>query len=463
MFSKVTIAAISTAYGTSGVGIIRISGDDALNIVDTIFRSKKGIKIKDKKTYSITYGHIFDENGITLDEVIILKMLAPHSYTGEDVVEIQCHGGVIVLNTILEVVLNRGAILAEPGEFSKRAFLNGKIDLSQAEAIIDLINAKTKTAMRVASNNLNGMLKYKIDECKKIFIEILADIEADIDFPEEDIERLNNKEILVMIDDLNSKILKLLDTFKNGRIVREGLKTVLIGNTNVGKSSLLNTLLNTNRSIVTDIHGTTRDLIEEYYNMGGIPLILTDTAGIRETDDIVEKIGVEKTKEAIKNADLIIYIFDVMKGICEEDISNLNSLDKSKVIVLANKLDLLNTNSSIKKEEINKRLDDYRVLFISATKKIGISELEYEIKDMFFDGKVEINDEATISNIRQKVALEKAHQSLQSASLSISKGLPLNVISIDITNALVNLQEITGEALDENIIDKIFSKFCLGK
>ena len=460
-----TIAAIATAYGAAGIGIIRISGPDAALIADQVFFSKKGHKLKGQETYRVSYGLIKDEKGQAIDEALALNMWAPHSFTGEDVVEIQCHGGAVVLKKVLDLVLAAGARLAEPGEFSKRAFLNGRLDLSQAEAIMDLVNAKTETALTAAANTLQGLLAREIRQCRQELLEVIAYLEADIDFPEEDFERLHQGEILTRLEKIRERIQQLLQTFSSGRIVREGLKTVLIGKPNVGKSSLLNTILKTQRAIVTDVPGTTRDTIEEYYNLGGIPLVLIDTAGIRQTEDVVEKIGVEKTKDVNKEADLLLYLLDSTTGLTGEDREYLKELPKEKTMILANKVDLLAGGENAEKyeEDLARQLRGYRLLFISATEQLGIEELEKAIKDQFFVHGWENKDQAFLTNIRHKRALDQALKALESGRQGVLEGTPSDLVSVDLQNCLEYLGEITGETLDEEIIDQIFARFCLGK
>lgn len=460
-----TIAAISTAYGPAGIGIIRISGFLAAQIADKVFRSKKGIKLQEQDTYRVAYGYIIDKDGSILDEALALTMWAPHSFTGENIVELQCHGGIIALKKALDLLLAEGARLADPGEFSKRAFLNGRLDLSQAEAIMDVINAKTETGLKAAANNLQGFLAQEIKQCRQEILEVIAYLEADIDFPEEDIERLNQTEIQARLYKTGEKIRRILQTFQEGRIVREGLKTVLIGKPNVGKSSLLNTILQAKRAIVTDIPGTTRDTIEEYYNLGGIPLVLVDTAGIRYTEDTVEKMGVEKTREVSKEADLLLYLLDLTTGITAEDEEFLQELPREKVIILVNKIDLWPNEKTGREQEqqLRQRLTGFRVLFVSATEKIGINDLEKEIKELFFTQGLEIKNEAFLTNIRHKRALDTALEALESARQGVLAGTPSDFISIDLQNSLASLGEITGETMDDEIINRIFAQFCLGK
>lgn len=456
-----TIAAITTVLGASSVGIIRISGDEAIAIGDKVFRSKRGIALKKRASYSITYGNIIDENGRTVDESLALTMRSPHSFTGEDVVELQCHGGAVVLRKVLELALRAGARLAEPGEFSKRAFLHGRIDLSQAEAIMDMINAKTEKAVMAAANHLEGTVKIEIAAIKEKIIELMAYLEADIDFPEEDITRLTQEEIHERINEIIILIEQLLDSFKGGKIIREGLKTILIGRPNVGKSSILNAMLKEKRSIVTDVPGTTRDIIEEYYNLGGIPLVLVDTAGIRETKDIVEKMGVEKTKEEIEKADLILYVVDITDEITTEDTDFIANLPHGKIIVLVNKHDLLKEKEQ--EQRITEIMSAYKTIFVSAKEGYGLKELEAAILELYFDQGIEITDKTLLTNVRHKDALQKARDAAVGALDSVDKHMPSDFIAIDLRQAWINLGEISGETLEENIIEQIFSRFCLGK
>jgi len=458
-----TIAAISTAYGPAGVGIIRISGDEAALLADQVFKSKRGVKIAEQETARIIYGYIREQDGRLVDEALALTMWSPHSFTGEDVVELQCHGGIVVLQKVLEMVLKAGARLAEPGEFSKRAFLNGRLDLAQAEAIMEMINAKTETGVSAAANHLQGVLSQEVGKCRQAILEISAYLEADLDFPEEDLVRLSKEEISSRLTEVAQKISKILQSFTEGRIIREGLKVALIGKPNVGKSSLLNTLLKTKRAIVTDVPGTTRDTIEEYYNLGGIPLLLIDTAGIRESEDIVEKLGVQKTKEIVEQADLIVYILDLSLGITPEDQVFLEKIAAEKVLILGNKIDLMTEEEREIERKIKEKLAGYRVLLISATEKIGIQELEEEIKNIFFTEGREIKDEVLLTNVRHKTALEQAQEAIASAQHSIGEGMPSDFVALDLKTVLDFLGEITGETVDEEIINQIFSQFCLGK
>lgn len=460
-----TIAAISTAYGPAGVGIIRISGDNAANVVDRVFKSKSGVSLKDQATYRITYGYIYDQDARLVDEALALTMWAPSSFTGEDVVELQCHGGIVVLKKVLALVLMAGARLAEPGEFSKRAFLNGRLDLSQAEAIMEMVTAKTEAGVNSAVNQLQGALSQEVNGYRQEILRILAYLEADLDYPEEDFSRLSNEEISICLAEIAQKLNKLLQSFAKGRIMREGLKVALIGKPNVGKSSLLNAILKTKRAIVTDIPGTTRDTIEEYYNLGGIPLLLIDTAGIRESQDLVEQMGVQKTKEIVEQADLVLYIFDLKMGITPEDREFLRKIPSEKVLILVNKIDLKSKTEEENSLErkIKEGLPAYRVLPISATEQIGLQELEEEIKSIFFSEGLEIKNETLLSNIRHKTALDKALQALMGALSGFRKGTSLDLMTIDLKSVLDYLGEVTGQTVDEEVLEQIFAQFCLGK
>jgi tRNA modification GTPase len=456
-----TIAAIATAIGASSIGIIRISGNDAGKIANKVFRAKSGVSLLERPSYSISYGSAIDENNNMLDEVLALTMWAPHSFTGEDVVEIQCHGGTIVLRSILELILRTGARLADPGEFSKRAFLNGKLDLSQAEAIMDIINAKTETALYAAANNIQGDIKKEITDIRMNILRLIAYLEADIDFPEEDINRLTDQEVYEQLQQIEEDIKILIETFKSGRILREGLKTVLIGRPNVGKSSIMNAFLKEKRAIVTDIPGTTRDVIEEYYNIKGMPLILVDTAGLRDTDDIIEKLGVERTKDELEKADLILYVFAITELQSEADLLQLEDIPKDKLIVLINKHDLLKDREH--EEKILRILSGYKVVLLSATENYGIEELKETIIKQYDVHGMEINKKPLITNTRHKDALLKGQQAIRGAKNSVNDKMPSDFISIDLRQALLSLGEISGETLEEDIVEQIFSQFCLGK
>lgn len=456
-----TIAAIATAPAPAGVGIIRISGGGAVEIADRVFAGKRNVKLKDRAAFTVSYGHILDRKGRTFDEALALVMRQPHSYTGEDVIELQCHGGSVVLQQVLELVLQAGARMAEPGEFSKRAFLNGRLDLSQAEAIMDLITSKTGAAAQTAMGNLQGNISERVRTIAGGIMEVMAYLEADIDFPEEDFLRLNEQEVAERLSRLEADMETLLRTYQGGRIMREGLKTVLAGRPNAGKSSLLNTILQEERAIVTDIPGTTRDTIEEYYNLGGIPLLLIDTAGIRETSDKIEKIGVARTRELVAAADIVLYVIDIMEGVQADDLAFLRGLPSQKVLVLFNKIDIKGMEQ--KEADCREKLADYQVLFISALESTGIAELEKAIARKFFaQGELDTR-QAILTNVRQKDKIEKALAAVTNAREALQNGVPADLADIDLKQALLYLGEVTGETVSEDIIDEIFARFCLGK
>lgn len=461
MASEDTIAAIITAYGHSSVGAVRISGTAAARIADSIFQAGSKELLCRRPTHTVTYGWVVDGKDNKLDEALALTMWAPRSFTGEDVVELQCHGGTIVLRRVLEMALEAGARMAEPGEFSKRAFLNGKMDLSQAEAIVDIIYAKTEAGVRAAANNLQGNVARSVNEIREKMMEIIAYLEAEIDFPEEDFDRMTAAELEQGIEQVGTAIDRILETYRSGRIMREGLKTVLAGRPNVGKSTLLNALLGEKRAIVTDVPGTTRDLIEEYYNLGGIPLVLTDTAGIRAPEDLVEKLGLEKTQEAIEQADLILYIVDISAQLSAEDLEYIKKLPQGKLLVVINKVDLLEGDDG--DGQVADKLEGYRVAFVSAKEGTGLKELGEEIAAIFFSEGLEISEQPFLSNTRHKDALNKARQAVSAAGESIGRQVPADLISIDLRQAWLSLGEVTGDTLGDDIIDQIFSRFCLGK
>ncbi|WP_032123306.1 tRNA uridine-5-carboxymethylaminomethyl(34) synthesis GTPase MnmE [Clostridium amazonitimonense] len=452
-----TIAAIATALGESGISIIRVSGEKALSIVSSIFKGKNGRNLDDIRPYSMRYGHVIDKlNGEIIDEVLISYMKGPRSFTAEDSVEINCHGGIMPTNKVLEEVIKAGARLAEPGEFTKRAFLNGRIDLSQAEAVIDLIRAKTDLAMKSALMQSDGRISREIRDIRHELLGVIAHIEATVDFPEEDLEEITSDRVQNNLNDIINKIQSLLDTANEGRIIREGLSMVIIGKPNVGKSSLLNSILMEQRAIVTDIPGTTRDVIEEYINLEGIPLKLVDTAGIRETDDLVEKIGVERSKEKINEADLVVLMLDLSRKLDDEDKEILDYIKDKKYIVLLNKLDLE------RKLEDNVFEGMENIIEVSAKTGEGIEILKKKIKDLFFKGEIKPT-EVMITNSRHKEALYRAKERCLAALNTLNSGISIDLASIDVRSAWMNLGEITGETLEEDIIDKIFSEFCLGK
>lgn len=454
-----TIAAIATSLGEGGIAIIRVSGKDALKITGSIFRGKNGRAINDIKSYTMRYGHIIDkETDEVLDEVVISFMRGPKSFTAEDTVEINCHGGVIATNRILEEVIKSGARLAEPGEFTKRAFLNGRIDLSQAEAVIDIIRAKTELSMKSALAQSEGRISREIKAIRHSLLGIIAHIEATVDFPEEDLEETTSEITAVQLKNVIERIEKLLTSADEGKILREGLDTVIVGKPNVGKSSLLNALLMEKRAIVTDIPGTTRDVIEEFINIDGVPVKIIDTAGIRETEDIVEKIGVEKSREKINEADLIILMLDASRELDNEDLEIIDYIKDRKYIVLLNKSDIGN---KINKNDISELNSDF-VIEVSAKTGEGLDKLKNSIKHLFFKGEVTSKD-TIITNLRHKEALIKAKESCKAALAALKNTMAIDLASIDARSAWMSLGEITGETLEEDIIDKIFSEFCIGK
>ena len=454
-----TIAAIATAMSPSGIGIIRISGDDSLNIIDKIFNSKSGnIKISDCKSHTIHYGYIYDGEE-EIDEVIVLFMKAPNTYTREDTIEIDCHGGVFVMKRILETVIKYGARPAEPGEFTKRAFLNGRIDLSQAESVIDVINSKNDFALKSSLSQLNGAVLNNIKKIREAVIHEIAFIESALDDPEHVSLDGYQEKLADIVSQKIDEIQKLLDSSDNGQILKEGINTVILGKPNAGKSSLLNALVGKNRAIVTDIAGTTRDVLEEQINLNGIILNLIDTAGIRDTSDIIEQIGVEKAKEYADNADLIIYVIDSSTELDKNDFAIMEFLKDKKAIVLLNKNDL----EVLTSKEIVEKYVDKSIISVSAKENVGIDELVDKVKELFFKGEVSFNDEVYITNIRQKNLLQNSLDSLELVINSINDGMPEDFYSIDLMNAYQSLGLIIGESVEDDLVEEIFSKFCMGK
>ena len=454
-----TIAAIATAMSPSGIGIIRISGDDSLNIIDKIFNSKSGNKkISDCKSHTIHYGYIYDGEE-EIDEVIVLFMKAPNTYTREDTIEIDCHGGVFVMKRILETVIKYGARPAEPGEFTKRAFLNGRIDLSQAESVIDVINSKNDFALKISLSQLNGAVLNNIKKIREAVIHEIAFIESALDDPEHVSLDGYQEKLADIVSQKIDEIQKLLDSSDNGQILKEGINTVILGKPNAGKSSLLNALVGKNRAIVTDIAGTTRDVLEEQINLNGIILNLIDTAGIRDTSDIIEQIGVEKAKEYADNADLIIYVIDSSTELDKNDFAIMEFLKDKKAIVLLNKNDL----EVLTSKEIVEKYVDKSIISVSAKENVGIDELVDKVKELFFKGEVSFNDEVYITNIRQKNLLQNSLDSLELVINSINDGMPEDFYSIDLMNAYQSLGLIIGESVEEDLVEEIFSKFCMGK
>lgn len=454
-----TIAAISTAPGVGGIGIIRLSGEETFNIIEKIFVPKN--KSKEIKGYTIKYGNIINpKTNEILDEVLVSYFIKPHSYTMENMCEINSHGGNIVMQNILEVCLANGAELAEPGEFTKRAFLNGRIDLSQAESIIDIINSKTKKESKASLKQLEGFLSKKIKNIRKEIMDVMVDIEADIDYPEYDIEEVTEKKVENMLKLIEKELINLKNTFDNGKIIKDGINVAIIGKPNAGKSSLLNALLKEERAIVSRYKGTTRDSIEELMNIEGIPIKIIDTAGIREASDEVEKIGIERAKEIADNADLLIAIFDISANIDEEDIEIIDLIKDKKVIIVLNKIDLVQDNIIIDSRisNLNKK-----IIKISALNKNGIEKISETIVDMFKINEINLDDEIIVTNTRHKNLINKAINSTVNAKISLENKMPMDIVAIEIKNILEDLGEITGEDVSENIINEIFAKFCLGK
>lgn len=456
-----TIAAVATAIGEAGIGIIRISGTKSIDIADRLFKSKANRTLSECENRKMNYGHIIDpQTEKIVDEVLIVKMLAPHTYTTEDIVEINCHGGTISVRKILQLVLREGAVLAEAGEFTKRAFLNGRIDLTQAEAVMDLISAKTESVFDVSIKQLNGQLSKEINDIKEHIFSMLAHIQVSIDYPEDDIDEVTFEELEVDGEKAYTKIKQLLSSVDTGKILRDGLKTVILGKPNVGKSSLMNAVLREERAIVTEIPGTTRDIIEEYVNIHGIPLKIVDTAGIRETDDIVEKIGVNKAKNLIAGADLIIAVFDKSEALSDEDLEIIELINEKQSIVLLNKTDL---PAAFEISDISDKIKHDNIFEISALNNQGLDKLENTLKDMFFEGSINIKQDTIVTNVRHKIQLEKAIKNIEDALESIRAGVTVDCIEVDLKDAWSNLGEISGDTVKEDIIDKIFKEFCVGK
>ena len=458
-----TIAAISTATGNGGIGIIRMSGENCFNILEKIFRTSKNNKINIEKIkgYTIQYGYIIDnKTNEIIDEVLVSFFKNPKSYTRENMCEINSHGGMVVEKRILEECLKNGAILAEPGEFTKRAFLNGRIDLSQAESIIDIINSKTEKEAKASINQLQGYLSENIGKIRHDLLDIMADIEASIDYPEYDIEEVTNSKAISLLENVKNKLEKLEESFNSGKVLKEGIKTAIIGRPNAGKSSLLNTILKEERAIVSDIEGTTRDTIEELVTIKGIPLKIVDTAGIRKTSDKIEEIGVEKALKVADDADLILAILDNTKQLNEEDLKILNLVKNKNAIILLNKIDLLENNLE---ENIEVISTNKKVIKISAKNRDGIEELYKEIEKMFNIKEIDIDSGNLITNIRHKNQITYSIKNINEAINAINLNLPIDIISISIKQTLEDLGKITGDNVGEDIINEIFSKFCLGK
>ena len=452
-----TIAAISTSPGIGGIGIIRMSGEDCFQILEKIFKPKNKQSIEKIKGYTMKFGKIVDKDNI-IDEVLVSYFKSPKSYTSENMCEINSHGGIVIMNKILDLCIKNGANLAEPGEFTKRAFLNGRIDLSQAEAVIGIINAKTDKEAEVSLKQLEGSLSEKIEKIRKIVISVMADIEATIDYPEYDLEEVTNAKIIKVLDEVDILLKSLEKSFYNGKILREGISTAIIGRPNAGKSSLLNLILNEERAIVTDIEGTTRDTIEEFISIDGIPLKIIDTAGIRNAKDEVEKIGVEKAMDIAKRSDIIIAIFDSSKKLNEEDKKILELLKDKNAIILLNKIDLEKIIKVDEFKEINKP-----VIEISTKTKEGIDKLYEEISKMFKLKEIANDGETIVSNVRHKNIIINSRRNLEKARETINNNMPIDIISTYLKEIIEELGKITGETVTDDVITEIFSKFCLGK
>ena len=454
-----TIAAIATAMGNSGIGIVRISGEEAIEIADRIFKLKSGKeKLIDQKSHTIHYGFICDGEEV-IDEVLVMLMKGPRSFTAEDTVEIDCHGGMLVTRRILEAVLKAGARLADPGEFTKRAFLNGRIDLSQAEAVIDVINAKNEYALKSSVGQLRGSVSKKIKDLRDSIIYEIAFIESALDDPEHISLDGYGEKLMGVVSMIEKELCKLIKSSSNGRVVSEGVKTVILGKPNAGKSSLMNVLVGEDRAIVTDIAGTTRDILEEHIYLQGISLNVVDTAGIRNTDDVVEKIGVTRAMDAAKDADLIIYVVDGSRDLDENDDQIMEFIRDKKAVVLLNKSDL---EQVVSVEEITEK-SGHSVIAISAKQESGIDQLEEEIKSLFYEGEIDFNDQVMITNVRHAQALHEAYDSILMVKRSIEDEMPEDFYSIDLMNAYEKLGLIIGESVEDDLVNEIFSKFCMGK
>ncbi len=454
-----TVAAISTAIGEAGIGIVRMTGPRSHDIAKMVFRNFKKEKIEKVKNRYLQYGFVYDDD-LMLDEVLIAFMAGPRTYTREDMVEIYCHGGTIAVKKVFNVLLKKGAMVADRGEFTKRAFLNGRLDLSQAESVIDLIHAKTDKSYEASLNQLEGGLGSEVKELKDMILDMLARVEYSINFMEDMQNELPVEPLLETGDEVLRRLDKMINSSNKGRILKEGINTVIIGKPNVGKSSLLNALLKENRAIVTDVPGTTRDTIEEYLDLGGVSLKITDTAGIRDTEDLVESIGVNKSIELIDGADLIIAIFDVSREFDEEDEKIMSLIRDRKSIILLNKNDL---GARADRGQLEERFKDVKLIDMSIKNHKGVEELEESIMDMFFDGEINITDDTIITNLRHKHIIEQAYESLKESIEDVRNGYPLDAIEIDLRNAYTLLGEITGETIEDDVLDKIFKDFCIGK
>lgn len=459
MISTDTIAAIATAMGNSGIGIVRISGDEAIEVADRVFKLKGGKdKLANQKSHTIHYGFVCDGDEV-IDEVLVMLMKGPRTFTAEDTVEIDCHGGMLVTRRVLEAVLKAGARLADPGEFTKRAFLNGRIDLSQAEAVIDVINAKNEYALKSSVGQLRGIVSKKIKELREQIIFEIAFIESALDDPEHiSLDGYGDK-LMTVVKGMEKELCKLIKSSSNGRVVSEGVKTVILGKPNAGKSSLMNVLVGEDRAIVTDIAGTTRDILEEHIYLQGISLNVVDTAGIRNTDDVVEKIGVSRAMDAAEDADLIIYVVDGSRDLDENDYQIMDFIKERKAVVLLNKSDL---EQVVSVDEIIEK-SGHSVIAISAKREDGIDKLEEKIKSLFYEGEIDFNDQVMITNVRHAQALKEAYDSVLMVERSIEDGMPEDFYSIDLMNAYEKLGLIVGESVEDDLVNEIFSKFCMGK
>lgn len=452
-----TIAAISTPRGEGGIGIVRISGNNALEILGKIFKPKSKKNIEELKNFSVNYGHLYDGKNL-VDEVLVSIMKAPNTYTKEDIVEINCHGGFVITEKVLETVLKNGARISESGEFTRRAFLNGRLDLTQAEAVMDIIHGKTEKSVSLSLDQLRGDLKEQIGHLKKLVLDVAAHINVVLDYPEEGIDDPLPENLVGNLREVMDTTDILIRSYDKGKVIKEGIKTAIVGKPNVGKSSILNSVLKEERAIVTHVAGTTRDVIEEVVNLKGIPLVLVDTAGIRKTDDLVENIGVEKSKQLIESADLILFVVDGSRALDEEDMRIHEAIKAEKVIGILNKIDIREDIDLSPLTKINKWLE------ISAIKNQGIDEMEEEIYNHIIEENVEDSSQKiTITNIRHKSALEKTKQSIENIFETIENGLPMDLMAVDIKGALDSLSEVTGEISSEDLLDHIFSNFCVGK
>ncbi|HCW9248260.1 TPA: tRNA uridine-5-carboxymethylaminomethyl(34) synthesis GTPase MnmE [Staphylococcus aureus] len=455
-----TITSISTPMGEGAIGIVRLSGPQAVEIADKLYKGKH--LLNDVPSHTINYGHIIDpESKEVVEEVMVSVLRAPKTFTREDIIEINCHGGILTINRVLELTMIYGARMAEPGEFTKRAFLNGRIDLSQAEAVMDFIRSKTDRASKVAMNQIEGRLSDLIKKQRQSILEILAQVEVNIDYPEyDDVEDATTEFLLEQSKEIKQEINRLLDTGAQGKIMREGLSTVIVGKPNVGKSSMLNNLIQDNKAIVTEVAGTTRDVLEEYVNVRGVPLRLVDTAGIRETEDIVEKIGVERSRKALSQADLILFVLNNNEALTQEDYTLYEVVKNEDVIVIVNKMDL---EQNIDINEVKDMIGDTPLIQTSMLKQEGIDELEIQIRDLFFGGEVQNQDMTYVSNSRHISLLKQARQTIQDAIDAAESGVPMDMVQIDLTRTWEILGEIIGETASDELIDQLFSQFCLGK